>query len=179
MAYRTLRSAHRWVGFLTSLFLLLIALTGILLALKSKLSWVRPPSSDGTAIEQFDQLVHPGQAMEAAFAVGDERLKSHKDVDRVDYRPKDNIYKITSKDGYLEIQVDGSTGKVLTEAARTDQWLEDIHDLSFFHPELRVFILPIIGIGLLGLSISGIVLFAIPPWRRYQFKKSGGVKNSP
>jgi len=170
--YRTLRTIHRWTGLFSSLILLSIAVTGFMLAKKGDIAWLRPPVVEATPATDYQSVIGPGAAMEAAFSVGDARLSEPGHVDRVDYRPKDNIHKVLSKDGYLEVQVDGSTGRVLQSAVRNDQLTEDIHDLSFFAEFAHAWILPLVAIVLFFLSLSGIIMFFVPVYRRWQFKRS-------
>ncbi|MFN3729259.1 MAG: PepSY domain-containing protein [Fimbriimonadaceae bacterium] len=164
--YRATRVAHKWVGVVVAVFLAIIAVTGILLAMKASVDWIRPPESSGGDYESLSEVVSVHEAAEAAFALGDSRLASVKDIDRIDYRPRRNVYKILSREGYLEVQVDGATGEVLQTAYRTDQMTEDIHDLSFFSDLLHQYWLPVVGLALAGLSISGTVMFFVPVFRR-------------
>jgi len=173
MSYRFLRNAHKWVGLICSIALLMISVTGILLATKSWLGAIRPPEADGTKIESPTEVVSMDKVVASAFAVGIPELQSVTDIDRVDYRPKRNMFKVVSKEGYHEVQVDGKTGKVLQVAKRVDQFTEKIHDMSIFGDGFREFGLPIVGLGLLVLSITGIVIFFNPIWRRWLFKKRG------
>jgi uncharacterized iron-regulated membrane protein len=169
--YKRLRAFHRWIGLLASLFLLVISSTGFLLALKANLSWMRPPEVAGTKIDDLSNVISPGQAAESAFATGHPELREPKDIDRIDYRPKSNIFKILSKTGYLEIQVDGISGKVLSQSTRVDQITEDIHDLSFFAEGLHQYVLPIVALFLFFLALSGIIIFATPIFRRIKFRR--------
>ena len=174
--YRFTRQSHRWVGLVASLFLALIALTGIALALKSKIGALRPPEANAEKVESPAEIAPMDQIVSSVFALGNQDLDSMDDIDRVDYRPKSNIFKVVSKKAYLEVQVDGKTAKVLSVAPRNDQGSEDIHDLSFFKDEFRVTILPVVGAALAILAFSGIGLFFTPVYRRWHFKKFGPPK---
>ncbi len=173
--YHGSRVWHRWMGAGAALFLASIAVTGFLLANKGRLSWMRPPEAKGGAFEQLAEVVTLDQAAQAAFALGHPELQSHKDIDRIDYRPKHNIFKVISKDGYREVQVDGKTGEVLSSSFRTDQLTEDIHDLSFFGDFFHEWLLSLVAVVLLALSVSGTYMFVVPILRRRAFKKRGGV----
>ncbi len=165
-----IRKLHKWIGLINSLFLLLIAGTGFLLAIKSRVSWVRPEEKSGAERSASPTRISVDQAMEAAFGVGDENLKKPSDVDRVDYRPKRNVFKVVAKEGYTEVQVDGNSGKVLQVATRTDQFIEDLHDLSFFNDTMKDFVLPVVAVGLGALSLTGIYIYANPVLRRRKFE---------
>ena len=169
------RELHRIVGLVNAVFLLLISVTGFLLTTKSRVAWIRPEEKTGQKIESHVDTISVDRAMQSAFAVGLAELKTPKDIDRVDYRPKRNVYKIVAKTGYQEVQVDGKTGEVLQVAKRVDQFTEDLHDLSFFGDAFNTFVLPVVALCLATLSVSGIVIYTMPILRRRKFFK----KNPP
>lgn len=177
--YRFLRTLHRWIGLTGSLFLVLTAGTGFLLATKGSLAWVRPPNQEGASIAGLSEVVSVHDAAEAAFAKGLAKLQSMKDIDRIDYRPGDNIFKVVSKEGYHEVQVDGKTGEVLSVAFRTDQLTEDIHDLSYFSDAMHTWWLPVVSVLLFCLGVTGIVIFFVPIFRRMKFRRSGRGQRKP
>jgi uncharacterized iron-regulated membrane protein len=175
--YRNTRQFHKWAGVFLALFLVLIAATGVLLAMKDRLDWVRPTEHSGTGVESMAEVISIHDAIEVAIAQGDPNLTSFRDIDRVDFRPRRNVFKVLSREGYVEFQIDGSTGEVLQKAQRTDQFIEDLHDFSFFADWAHSWLLPVVGLGLFGLALTGIFMFGTPVVRRWQFKrKGGGVK---
>jgi uncharacterized iron-regulated membrane protein len=169
--YHWLRALHRWIGLFGALFLIIIAATGFLLATKGSVDWIRPPVADAQKVENYSEVVGMERIGMAVFALGNPDMQSWSDVDRVDYRPKANIFKVLSKEGYHEFQVDGKTGEVIQIARRTDQIAEDIHDLSFFSDDLKTFLLPVISIILLLLGLSGLFIFFVPVYRRFKHRK--------
>ncbi|MDI9636540.1 PepSY-associated TM helix domain-containing protein [Kamptonema cortianum] len=175
-AYHNLRNVHKWIGVGACLFLAVLSLTGFLLAIKGQVDWIRPANSKGTAVEEYDEVIGPDQAMQAAFAKELSGLATPADVDRLEYRVKDNIYKVLSKENYHEVQVDGSTGEVLSVGFRGDQLAEDIHDFSFFADFAHAWLLPGVAIGLFVLSISGVIMFLVPVIRRRRHKRSQHTK---
>lgn len=169
--YHLLRTLHRWAGLIGSLFLITISATGFLLATKDTLGWVKPPTHDGSALEHHNEIVSVGHAVESAIALGIEEIRTIHDIERVDYRPDKNVFKIVSHRGYHEVQVDGSTGKVLNVAKRWDQLTEDIHDLRYFALFLRDWWLPIVAILLFTLGLSGVIIFFVPVVRRARYRR--------
>jgi uncharacterized iron-regulated membrane protein len=169
--YHKSRATHRWIGVFAALFLIVISSTGFLLANKDRFGWLRPPEVKGATIVNEAEIVSVERAVRAAFAKGNPNLKSLKDVDRVDYRPKSNIFKVISKEGYVEMQVDGKTAEVLSVSFRNDQLSEDIHDFSFFGDLLHAWLLPVVALGLLTLGLTGIGLFFTPVVRRWRFRR--------
>jgi uncharacterized iron-regulated membrane protein len=170
--YRGSRIFHRWTGLVASLFLLTLAATGFLLAIKGKVPWMRPPEVSAEAVQSAAAIVELEIVLTAVLALGIPELTSIKDIDRIDYRPKSNIFKVVSKRAYHEVQVDGKTGKVLSVAKRNDQWIEDIHDLSFFHDAGRDWVLPTVSLLLAGLATTGLGLYFTPVVRRWRFRNS-------
>jgi uncharacterized iron-regulated membrane protein len=174
--YRGARQTHKWIGIVLSLFLALLAVTGFFLATKKKFSWMQPPPAEAIKVANAAEIISVEQAVKAAYGTGHKELQSLEDIDRVDYRPGDNIFKVISNDGYIEVQVDGKTGKVLSDSFRNDQLMEDIHDLSFFADLAHTWLLPTVAVGLATLAVTGITLFMTPVYRRWQFKKTGVVQ---
>lgn len=170
--FRRLRSLHKWFGVLAAIFLLSLAVTGFLLANKSRFAWMRPPEREGQEITGLEQTATLHQAAEAAFALGDPRLQTMKDIDRIDYRPKSNIFKVISKDGYLEVQVDGSTAKVLSSSFRNDQLSEDIHDLSYLGDWAHDWLLPLVAVALATLACTGFSMYVVPILRRRHYERT-------
>ena len=168
--YHRFRSLHRWVGVIVALCLILISVTGFLLATKKTVDWIRPLERDGQPVASMVEVVSIDVAVNAAIAEGLAELKSVKDIDRVDYRPKDNVFKILSKEGYQEVQIDGKSGKVLNIAKRNDQFIEDLHDFSWFADAAHQWGLPVVALGLLFLAGSGIGIFFVPVVRRWKFR---------
>ncbi|MCG9896201.1 MAG: PepSY domain-containing protein [Fimbriimonadaceae bacterium] len=176
--YRLSRTLHKWSGVVLSLFLILLGVTGLLLAIKSRVGWLRVETQDGAEIAGLVQVIPIEQVAEAAFSAGLASIQKREDIYQIDYRRKQNTFKVLSADRYDEVQVCGATGKVLSVARRNDQWIEDIHDLSFFNENLRTTLLPVVGFGLTALGVTGIVIFFTPVVRRARFERDRKAKKS-
>ncbi|MCW5933460.1 MAG: PepSY domain-containing protein [Fimbriimonadia bacterium] len=177
--YHKIRSWHRYAGLIASLFLVIIASTGFMLANKSRFDWMRPPAREGEAVQSLAEIISIEQAVQAAIDLNTPHIRSAKDLDRVDYRPSKNIFKVISKTGYLEVQVDGRTGTVLSQSFRMDQLTEDIHDFSFFSEVMHNYWLPVIALLLFVLSCSGVLIFFTPVARRWRYKRKQGSMRPP
>lgn len=169
--YHGTRTWHRRLGAIVAAFLFLIALTGFMLANKPRFAWMRPPEAKGGSFDVLSEVISLDRAAQAAFALGHPELKSHKDVDRIDYRPKRNILKVVSKEGYREVQVDGKTGEVLSSSFRTDQFTEDLHDLSLLGAVFHDWVLPGVALVLAFLGLSGVYMYFVPVLRRAAFRR--------
>lgn len=177
--YHRFRSLHRWIGAGVAVALLLISVTGFLLSTKKTVDWIRPLEREGAAVEALSEVVPVHLAAEAAFSLGLPELATRKDIDRIDYRPKSNVYKVLSKKGYHEVQVDGKSGKVLQHARRNDHFIEALHDFSWFADWTNLYALPVAALGLCFLAASGIGIFFVPIVRRWKFRKSRPSTKSP
>ncbi len=175
--FRLTRSIHKIIGLVAALFLAVIAVTGFLLATKDSFGWIKPPSGKGGEMATFEEVISMHQVGEAVFALGIAELKVWKDIERVDYRPNKNMFKVLSERGYHEVQVDGKTGKILNVARRNDQLSEDIHDLSFFADWLKTYWLPLVAIILALLSVSGVIMYMTPIVRRWKFNRQNKGKS--
>lgn len=172
--YHRFRFLHKWVGFFACLALLLISVTGFLLSTKKTFSWIRPSEKGGQKFESFAELASLDTVANSVFALGIAELQKREHIDRIDYRPKSNVFKVLSKKGYHEVQVDGTTGNVVNVAKRNDHFIEALHDFSWFHDLANLYGLPVVAVGLCFLAASGIGIFFVPVVRRWKHKKGRG-----
>lgn len=170
--YRRLRVLHRICGLIGASFLIAISITGFLLALKGQVSAIKVPTQKGTQVASNQEIMHPSAVLEVVFALGIAELAKAEHVDRLELHLSKNVYKVSSKEGYHEVQVDVATGKVLSVGKRNDQFLEDIHDLSYFNPAFRIWVLPVVAILLFALGTTGLFIYLNPIVRRIQFNRS-------
>jgi uncharacterized iron-regulated membrane protein len=174
--YHFFRSFHRWLGIIGALALIVIASTGFLLATKDTFGWVKPKTHSGEEMSQLADVVSVDRAAAAAFALGIPELQSHVDIDRIDYRPAKNVFRIVSLSGYHEVRVGGESGDVLNVAKRVDQMAEDIHDFRYFSEQLHLFGSPIVAVLLFGLGVTGITIFFVPVVRRWRYRRQKALK---
>lgn len=152
------RRLHRWGAILIALPLLIIIVSGVLLQLKKEWSWVQPATQRGAA---------PGLAVSwdallaAAQAVPEAGVRTWDDVARLDVQHKRGLIKIQCENQW-ELQVDSVTGALLSSAHRRSDWIESIHDGSFFHDRAKLWIWLPTGLILLGLWVTGVWLWLQP-----------------
>ncbi len=158
------RKTHYWGAAVIAVPTLVIICSGLLLQLKKEINWIQPPSQRGQATiptVSFDRI------LESARSVPQANVSSWDDIDRLDVRPQRGLIKIRTHSSW-EIQLDHDTGAVLQTAYRRSDFIEDIHDGSFFHDAAKLWIfLPTAG-GLLLLWITGVYLFILPFWARWR-----------
>jgi uncharacterized iron-regulated membrane protein len=167
------RRTHAWISMCFAVPLVVVIITGILLQLKKQLPFVQPIERAGVTHEP---VATPAQYLEAINRGKLDGAVTWKDVQRVDIRPSKGIAKVILKSD-VEYQVDLGTGHVLQRELRMSDFIESLHDGSFFAGDiskLGVF-LPA-AIGLLVLWMSGIYMFWLP--LVVKLRKSRAAKKS-
>ena len=147
-ALRWLRVLHKWMGVPLIIFFFIIGITSILLAWKKKVDLL-PPTQKSEFLEM-------------------ERLGESKEVDRIDIRPDKGIAKVTFKNHFKEVQVDGFSGEILSVDIRHSDWIEKVHDGSIidFYTSgdegAKLTYSTLVSLGLILLAISGFYLWYYP-----------------
>lgn len=155
------RKLHRWGALLVAVPLLVIICTGFLLQLKKDTDWVQPPtatSDDPALVLSFDEILKHVRDDPAAQTAG---IDSWADVDRLDVRVDRGIVKVRGKNRW-EVQVDTRSGEVLHVAFRRSDFIESLHDGSWFHEKAKLWIFLPTAVILLGLWGTGIYLWLLP-----------------
>lgn len=148
--------------------MLLVIVSGLLLQVKKQVSWVQPPTVKGESpndlpLQGWEQIVASAKtAPEAA-------IQSWEDIDRMDVRPSKGIVKVQSKNRW-ELQIDLASGEVLSSKYRRSDWIESLHDGSFFSDAAKLWVFLPNGLVLLGLWITGFWMWYFPLSRRWARK---------
>ena len=167
---------HKWIGLTLSLVVLTISVTGFLLLVKKEFPSLQPPTLVGEVGEVEDFL--PLSAVLAAVrGTGDPDFATVDDIDRIDFRPGKRVHKVRSRHGWKEIQVDAVTGAVLSTSWRRSDLIEAIHDGSWFAGWWHDYAMPLVALGLLFLSISGVFIWATPVLRRRRRARARNLPN--
>ncbi len=153
-----MRKGHRWGALLVALPFLIVLITGLILQLKKEWHFVQPPTQRGSSAEliiSFDEILRKSREVPEAS------IKGWEDIDRLDVRPDRGLVKVQAKSQY-EIQLDSKSGEVLQVAYRRSDWLEAMHDGSWFHEKAKLYIFLPSAVVVLFLWMSGIYLFFLP-----------------
>ena len=164
------RDIHRWGSIIVAVPIVVIATTGVILQWKKEVSWIQPPSQESSDVSLsigFDQLLG------IATTISEAEIRSWDDVDRLDVRPSKGIVKVRSKNRW-EIQIDTNSGEVLQVAFRRSDLIESIHDGSFFHDQVKLWIFFPVGLVLLVLWATGLYLFFLPYYAKWKHKRRAG-----
>lgn len=147
----------------------LIIGAGLFLMLKKEISWIQPPTQKG-----IERVEAPAQNLETLFdharAVPQLSITRWDQLARVDIKPDKGIAKFVSHNNW-EAQIDTKSGNVLQVAYRRSDIIESLHDGSFFGDWVKLYIFFPSGIILLFLWGTGIYLFFLPHYKRFQKRK--------
>lgn len=163
ISLRQFRNYHKIIGLSIALFALISATTGILLALKKEVPLLQPPTQKGESKALADW-----KPLEELAQIGIDGLQNAypeqagNAIDRMDVRPSKGIVKILFENGWWEVQVDGTTGVVLSVAKRHSDWIEALHDGSIVSELFKLISMNFLGLGLLAMLITGIWLWYGP-----------------
>jgi hypothetical protein len=61
---------------------------------------------------------------------------------------------------------------VLSVSNRNDQFVENVHDLSFFGDPVHDWLLPLVAVGLFTLGVTGTYMFSVPVFRRAKYRRT-------
>jgi uncharacterized iron-regulated membrane protein len=148
------RKAHWWIAFVVLLPLLLVVLSGLMLQVKKQWSWVQPAECVASSATPALGLA---QVLPIARGVSGSGVENWSDITRIDVRPTKNLLKVTTATGQ-EIQIDSATGAVLQLAPRNSDFIESLHDGSFFGQAAKLGLFLPVGFGLFLLLLSGAFL---------------------
>ena len=125
---RVFRRLHKWFGIVFIVFLVLIAVTAILLAWKKQ--WNLVPKTQQSKTEMRGNWIPVEEMIAIGQAYVRDSLGKSTELDRVDIRPDKGIAKIVFKWHFSEVQVDGFSGEILSISQRNSDLIEKIHDGS-------------------------------------------------
>jgi uncharacterized iron-regulated membrane protein len=175
---RWYRKLHRWIASLLFVFFFFISTTGLVLGWKKNTNgYLLAKSHKGKSSElsqwlSFDSL-HAVDVKALQESVSSELSP---EVDRIDARPEKGMVKIVFADHYWAVQLDASTGKVLHMERRRADFIEHLHDGSYFDKlvgsdsqAIKLGYTSVMGLSLLMLTVSGFWLWYNP--KRIRKKK--------
>ncbi len=167
--------AHLWLGVVSTIALLVIAITGILLNHKRLLGLM--PDVPNAPSAPFVSSLPMAQLADIALAEVAGAGNSPRDpvtaIDRMDVRPRDGLVKIRMRDATsTEVTVDIGTGKVLHVGPRGDAFLEKLHSGEVFGGPY-ILLSDFAAVALVVTLISGYWLWLAPKLRRAGSREEG------
>ena len=159
------RKVHHWGSIAVALPLLLVIGAGIFLMLKKEVSWIQPETQRGSAVGVPQLTVE--QLFEAAKSVDTAQLTNWEDLERADFKPGKGVIKFVGQNDW-EVQVDTHTGEILQVAYRRSDFIESLHDGSYFSDGVKLYLFLPAGIVLFILWLTGLYLFFLPHIKKRQ-----------
>lgn len=154
--------AHLWFGVVTTVMLLIVALSGVLLNHKRGLG-LMPEVAHAPSGEFAASLPLARLAALASAAAGGEAAAAG--VDRMDVRPGDGLVKVRFDDrAVTEVTLDLVTGAVLHRGARGDVFLEKLHSGEIMGKRW-ILLSDLAAAGLIIALLSGLWLWLYPKSR--------------
>lgn len=177
---RLFRKIHRTLGIFLFVFFTLVALSGLLLGWKKHSGGlIMAKSFTGVSPDQKHWLSIDTLTLIAYRVLRDSispQLSTR--LDRIDIRPDKGMVKYVFADHYWGIQLDCTTGAVLTIERRRSDFIEQLHDFSYLdkifgttNGQIKLLYTTIMGIALLGFTTTGFWLWYGPKLMR-QHKNS-------
>jgi uncharacterized iron-regulated membrane protein len=161
------RVTHRWGSIIILIPTAVILLSGMILQLKKEFAWIQPATKRGDttgASLSFDQI------LAVARDVSEAEVSDWDDIDRLDVRPSKGMLKIRCKNRW-EIQLDANSGEVLQVAYRRSDLIESIHDGSFFHERVKLWVFLPAALLLGVIWLTGIYLFFLPYYAKWKKRR--------
>lgn len=166
--YQLSRKVHKWTGLVLSIFFMFIAVTGLVLVYMIPLG-VADELRTGKEASP-DQAIPMEKVVSIAVSQDLPGADSVEDIFRIEYRPSANVYQVRFNNGQ-GVQMDASTGKVLSTNPDYSTFLITLHDGTFFGDWYRYSILTLTGLSLILLSFSGYYMFGYPLYKRLMANK--------
>ena len=169
-SFKLFWNIHKWTGLTLALVFACSAVTGFGLLIKKRVAWIMPPTmtgADGTA----DDLITVQEVLAAVFAQNHPDFQDLDDIDRIDFRPRHRVHKVHSEHHHAEMQIDAITGDMLSIGTRRSDFLENVHDGSFYGAWVHTWIMPAAAASLLCMTGSGFWLWIEPKLRRRRRRK--------
>ena len=165
---------HLWLGVLSTIALIGIAITGILLNHKRGLGLMpdvpHEPTGEFTAALPIERLAYAALVAAPQAAKGDWKEGDPVDIsliDRMDVRPRNGFVKVRLRDkASMEMTVDINTGTVVHTGRRGDVFLEKLHSGEIFGGLPFVIISDLAAVALVLTLITGYWLWLVPKLSR-------------
>jgi uncharacterized iron-regulated membrane protein len=152
------RKIHYWGAIICALPILIVLISGILLLLKKDFEWIQPST---IATESRESNLNFNDILSIVKTVEQVNITSWQDIDRLDVRQRKGVIKVRTTNQW-EIQLDYATGEILKVANRRSDFIESLHDGTFFHDTAKLGIFLPAALILTLLWITGIYLFLLP-----------------
>ncbi|MEJ9233077.1 PepSY domain-containing protein [Peribacillus butanolivorans] len=166
--YQLSRKVHKWAGLILSVIFMYMAVTGLLLIFYT-------PLGLGTALKtgtdaDLSQSIPIDKVVSITTSQELPGVTSIEDIFRIELTPSENVYRVRLANNQ-EVQIDASTGEVLSTKPDYTGLLISLHDGYFFGNWYRYSALTLAGVSLILLSFSGYCMVGYPHYKRLIARK--------
>ena len=176
---RIFRKIHRATAITLFAFFFLISISGFLLGWKKHSGEILlAKTHEGSSTNLSEWLAIDSLHFIANKVLHDSVSKDLSlKIDRIDIRKEKGVVKFIYENHYWGIQLDGVTGKVLSVRSRRSDFIEHLHDGSildnYFGTSgiIKVFYTSVMGLALLGFTITGFWLWYGPKRMKHLSRK--------
>lgn len=177
---RQFRKIHRSLGIFLFVFFFIIASTGLLLGWKKNSNgYLLAKTQRGTSTELKDWLpLSELKSKATTYLLDSVSAELSTKIDRIDVRPSKGVVKFTFEDHYYGLQIDGNSGNLLSIEKRRADFIENLHDGSILDKWLgipgswlKLIYTTIMGLALIGFTVTGFWLWYGPKMMRRSSKK--------
>lgn len=177
---RFLRKLHRITGLILLVFILNMAITGILLGWKkNSYDYILPNNRQGTSSDLKNWLPLDSLEKVAIQSLSDFSAELETTISRIDIRPDRGVVKFIFENHYWGVQLDGATAQVMHIGKRRSDFLEELHDGSFLDQFFdskfsffKLFFTTIMGFSLILFGLSGFWIWYGPQKMRKLNKRN-------
>ena len=156
---KNFRKLHYWGAIIILPPAFVIITTGLILQLKKNIDWIQPITNKGTKIND------PSISFDDILAISKKALEAEiddwGDIERLDVRLNKGLVKVKAKNNW-EIQIDTYNGNIIQVDYRRSDIIENLHDGSWFHKNVKNWIFFPSGIILLVLWLTGFYMIVLP-----------------
>ncbi len=165
---------HLWLGVVSTIALIAIAITGILLNHKRGLGLMpdvsHAPTGEFHAALPIERIAYAALVAAPPAVRGDWKEGDAVDIsliDRMDVRPRNGFVKVRLRDkASTEMTVDINSGAVIHTGRRGDVFLEKLHSGEIFGGLPFVILSDIAAVALVATLITGYWLWLVPKLSR-------------
>lgn len=166
--YQISRKVHKWTGLVLSVIFMFMAVTGLLLVYYL-------PLGLGTELKTGEgaylgQPIPIEEVISIATSQDLPEIDSIDDIFRIELTPSANVYRVRLLNNQ-EVQIDASTGEVLSTKPDYSGLLISLHDGYFFGNWWRYSAVTFAGLSLILLSFSGYYMVGYPLYKRLMARK--------
>lgn len=165
---KLVRKIHHWITVFIAIPVLIIICTGVLLQIKKQVDWIQP--MENRSPNKIPNVEFP-QILASVMQNSELGVSGWNDIKKLDVRPSKGLIKVILNNDF-EVQIDLGTGEVLQTAHRRSDWIESIHDGSFFGGDIiKLGLFLPAGIALFLMWFTGLWLFVLPYLPRKRRKR--------